>query len=337
MKVLVTGGTGFLGSHIVKELISKGNEVSIFYKEGSSTINVDDLNVNLHSGDITNLEAVKAAMKNCNQVFHVVGTMMYTRLKKFRQIQYNVNVKGTKTVVDAVLELGIERLIYTSTVNSLGYPEQKGLDTEPGDEETEFNWQKYKLSYFDTKKEAEDHVLNMVEKEGLPAIALLPTTMFGPNDYNFNAGEYIQRIHESGIPGYTPGGTNVVDVRNVAKGHVLAAEKGKIGETYILGSEQNYSYKQIFEEIAEVIGSKVPKRKIPYAIALLGGYVMDFKAWMTGKYQVLSREHVYAGSKYLWYKSNKACKAGLLPESMIPFKTSVKDAFDWYVSNGLLK
>ncbi|MHA1144443.1 MAG: NAD-dependent epimerase/dehydratase family protein [Candidatus Helarchaeota archaeon] len=301
-KILVTGGTGFIGSRVIRKLIAEGvpaRSIRVLYYPGSMKTAIEDLDVEFFPANILDQDRVEEAVKGRNYVWHLVGNTSFDgKAKKF---QWLINVEGTRNVLNACLKESIEKLVYTSTCNTLGCPFPIG---SLGDEKTspyiserpeigkevpkshtfdspeealEFAdaihenraskkwWKKIGIGYFDSKLAAQEIVNRYYKDEGLPVVSVLPGTNFGPGDEFIGSGLYILRIRNNALPGYTKGsGSPLVHVDDQATGHYLAMINGKVGERYCITGfdEDNRTQKDMFEIIAEVIREKEPNRKI---------------------------------------------------------------------------
>jgi len=277
MNVFVTGATGFLGSELVHQLLNAGYHVRIYRRETSrldllrSVVNEIEHSV----GDITDLEALRQAMKNIQVVFHVAANV-----QSGSRSLTKVNVHGTTAVVDAAHESGVERLVHTSSVAPIGQTPD-GIS----DEATQWPNDAPMWPYAKSKHLAELEVQRSIA-EGLDAVMVNPSLILGPDTSNgkvFHVShEFIQKIQSGKIWLYPKGGTNVVDVSDVAAGHLAALERGKTGQRYILGSE-NLSWKDILTILAAAYGVNPPKLLLPYRMALIGGCLTDLWTSMTGQ------------------------------------------------------
>ena len=325
MKTLVTGATGFLGSAIVRELLKDGVEVRILVWQNSDTRNIDGLDVEKVYGDIRDSESMKSALKGCDTLYQAAAlcALWAPNSKAF----YDINVEGTKTALNAALEQGLGKVVYTSSIATLG---AHGADS-PADEEAEFNLWNTGDHYSRSKYLGEVEALKIYEK-GLPLVIVNPAVAIGVRDIEPGpSGKLIVDILNRKMPGYIDGGGNIIDVEDVARGHILAAQKGKIGEKYILGNE-NMSIVEYFELIEEVSGAKAPKFKIPYPVALIMGYMYQFMASITRKPPVITAPMVKIASKYAYFDSSKAVNEMGLPQT--PIKTTIEKAVNWFRENG---
>ncbi|GAB4297359.1 MAG: SDR family oxidoreductase [Myxococcota bacterium] len=325
---LVTGGSGFIGGNLTRALVEGGHRVKAFFKPGDNLKPLEGLDVELIEGDICDISRLSRAMKGCEGVFHTAGVVSFR--KSDRAVQYRVNVEGVRAVVAACKKAGVKRLVHTSTINTLGIPYPEG---SIGDEETEFNWYALGVQYAITKKLGEDAALK-ANGGDLEVVCVNPGTVFGGGDVNFNAGEYIRASAKGLLLFYPEGGTNCVHISAVVAGHISAFEKGRAGERYILGGE-NLSYREIFETIADVLGTRKPILKAPYLLTAAISYLAEISSEKEGGKTKLALEAAKAGRYKLFYSSAKAERELGLPA--IPFRAAVEDAVEWYRKEGMLR
>ncbi len=300
MKALVTGGRGFLGGAIARELAARGNDVAILDlppgKPGR-----DPAGIACFEGDIRDPIAIRAAVRGRTHVFHAAAILSFWRRR--RAFQWDVNVEGTRVVMEAALGEGVSRIVHTSSVNALGYPEDP---SRPGDEETPFNWSPLGIGYMDSKRAAEDIVLDLARRRGLPAVIVNPGTIFGSSERaGLNSELYIGNIARGRLRACLEGGANFVGVEDVVSGHLLAAERGRPGERYILGGE-NLTYKELFAKIAAAVDADAPRRMVPYVPALVFSRLSCAVSAVTGREPLITPEIVRAGCLRLFYSSDKA-------------------------------
>ncbi len=300
MNVLVTGATGFLGSELVYQLLEAGHHVKIFRRQTSGlhllTSAADHVEHSV-GDDITDLDALRKAMNNIQAVFHVAGNVNFTS-----RFLNHVNVEGTATVVDAAQGAGVERLVHTSSIAAIGTSE--GMISN---ENTE--WQNNKpWPYAQSKYLAELEVQRSIA-EGLDAVIVNPALILGPDRSQGKAlnltHNYALALRAGKIPAYPGGGTNVVDVADVAAGHLAALEHGQTGARYILGSE-NLNWKSILSILAEALNAKPPGIPLPYSMALAAGGFMDLVGAVTGKRFALGRSAVTYTLKMRRYSNRRA-------------------------------
>jgi dihydroflavonol-4-reductase len=327
MKALVTGATGFIGSSVVRELLKDGVKVRVLVRESSDTRGLDGLDVEKAYGDVRDSDAVKSALKGCDVLYH--GAALYAFWAPGNKAFYDINVEGTKIVLNAALEQGVGRVVYTSSIVAVG---SHGAD-KPASEDAEFNLWDTGDHYARSKHLAEVEAMKFFEK-GLPVVVVNPAMVIGIRDIKPTpSGKMIIDIVNRKMPGYIDGGINLVDVEDVARGHILAAEKGRIGERYILGNE-NMSVSDYFKLIGEIAGVEPPRLKIPYPAAILLGHGYQFVANIIKKPPVLTAPMVRTGSKYAYYDSSKAVTE--LGFSQTPIKTTVEKAINWFRENGYI-
>ena len=273
MKKLVTGATGFIGSAIVRELIKDGEEVKVFVRQTSDTRNIDKLDVERAYGDIRDGDSMKRALKGCDTLYFTAA--FYAHWTPDTQLLYEVNVGGTKASLKAALEAGIEKVVYTSTNNAIA-----ASGPVPANEEAVFNYWKTGDHYSMSKYVAENEARIFVTR-GLPVAIVNPTLVIGTNDIKPTpAGQMIIDTVKGKVPGYIDGGINIIDVEDVARGHILAAKKGRVGERYLFGN-RNITVYEYFKLIADIAGVRPPRIKIPFPLALALGYLFELGASIT--------------------------------------------------------
>jgi dihydroflavonol-4-reductase len=257
MKALVAGATGFMGSSIVRELLKDGVEVKVLVRENSDTRNIDGLDVEKAYGDIRDGESVKGALQGCDTFYQTAA--LYAHWMPDNKVFYDINVEGTKTALTAALEQGVEKVVYTSTIGTIGI----STAGKPLNEDAEFNLWGTGHHYTRSKYLGELEAKKLCEK-GLPLVIVNPTIVIGVRDIKPTpSGQTILAVLNKQIPGYMDSGGNYIDVEDVARGHILAAQKGRIGERYILGNE-NMTFKDFYGLIGEVSGVAPPRMKMPY-------------------------------------------------------------------------
>jgi dihydroflavonol-4-reductase len=325
MKTLVTGATGFIGGTIVRELLKEGVEVRVTVREDSDTANIDGLDVERVFGDTTDRESMRAALKGCDTLYHAAAYFAHWSLNK--ELFYRVNVEGTKNILEEALAQGIEKVVYTSTSNTIG---SHGAGNFV-DEDAEFNGWETGDHYAISKYLAEIETKKICER-GLPVVMVNPTLVIGVRDIKPTpSGKLIVDIVNRDMPGYIDGAINIIDVQDVARGHLLAAKKGRIGERYIFGNE-NVTVGDFFRLVAVTAGVKPPGLKLPYPVAMLLGYAFAVQARITKKPPVVSLSQVRIGKMGEHFDNSKAVDELGLP--LTPLETTVKNTIDWFVENG---
>jgi dihydroflavonol-4-reductase len=325
MKALVAGATGFIGSSIVRELLKDGVEARVLVRESSDTRNIDGLDIEKAYGDIRDKESVKSALRGCDIFYQAAA--LYTFWVPDSKVFYDINVEGTKTALSAALEQGVEKVVYTSSIATIG---AYGAD-KLADERSEYNLWDTGNHYSRSKYLGEVEAKKFCE-QGLPLIIVNPAVVIGVRDIRPTpSGQIILNVLNGKMPGCIDGGWNYVDVEDVARGHILAAQKGRIGERYILGNE-NLSMKDYFGLISEVSGIKPPKRKIPYSLALILSYGYQLASSITRKPPLITPSVVRMNAKYSYFDCSKAIKELGFPQT--PIKKTVEKAVNWFRENG---
>jgi len=326
MKKLVTGATGFMGSSIVRELIKDGEEVKVLIRKTSDTRNIDGLEVEKAYGDIRDGDSMGNALKGCDTLYYTAA--FFSHWTPDKKLPYEVNVEGTKRSMKAALDIGVDKVVYTSTNNTLG-----AHGPVPVDESAEFNHWKTGDHYSMSKYLAELEARKFIPM-GLPIVIVNPTLVIGVRDIKPTpSGQMIIDVATGNMPGYIEGGTNVIDVEDVARGHILAARKGRVGERYILGNE-NITVSDYFKMIADIAGVQPPGIKTPYHFAVALGYIFELGAFITKKPPVVTASEVRIGKLQEWYDCSKAVKELGLPQT--PVKISIEKALNWFRENGYL-
>ena len=372
----MTGGTGHIGAALVHHLVDHGHpprRLRVLYLPGTSTAAVDGiLGLDLHPADLLDSAAVRDALRDVTHVFHVAGNTSFHPAR--RRLQWMVNVEATRNVCEACLASDtVERLVQTGTVNVLGIPDPRG---SLGDEETlPWNapsrihtfaspgdalaladavhtgtvsrgwWRRLRVGYLDSKLAADLLVDRYARDQGLAAVRVLPGTCFGPHDRLVGNGLYMLRLRAGGIPAVTSEtGLPCAHVRDVARGHVLAMLRGRVGERYIVAGreEDNLYLSELLRVIAEVLREKEPERsvrlprwRVPTSLAWLGGAASEAAAALRGRPPLLTRAAVLAGSFPSFYTSAKA-RRELGYRAKRSFQQAVADQYDDWAASGML-
>jgi dihydroflavonol-4-reductase len=324
--VLVTGGTGFIGSNLTKALLREGCHVRVLRRENSDLRMLTSLDVEHLIGDVRDRESLRSGMRGCDTVFHTAAVVSHWR--KERPLMIDVNVRGTRNIVESCLELGIRRLVHTSSTAAVGFPE----DGSFADETIRFNWEPYDVGYRQSKHDAEREIQRGVQ-HGLDAVMVNPTVVIGPGDVHFHGGQLIRDIFKKKIFYYVQGGMSITYVDDVVRCHIQAARQGRSGERYIL-SGQNLSHREIISTIADVVGGIKPKFRMPTSAVHAVTFLAESAATLLNRKPWVTRE-LLAGSNLNYYFS--CTKAQIeLGYSFIPFREAVQLTFDWYKKHGLL-
>jgi len=329
LQAFVTGGTGFLGSNVVRKLLDKGARVKALSRAGSDLSNLEGLDIELVPGDLTDAATWQSALEGCDALFHVAAD--YRLWVPDPERMFEVNVEGTRQVLEAAIEKGVDKIVYTSTVGALAYP----VEGEVSDEESEPSREDMVGPYKQSKFEAE-LVARKLAADGHPIVIVLPSTPIGPGDIKPTpTGKVIVDCLNGKMPGYVNTGLNLIDVRDCAEGHLLAAEKGQPGGRYILGN-RNITLKDMLEIVSSYAGIKPPRFQIPYVIAyayaLFDTFVADY---ITKKPPVASVVGVKLASHYMYFDASKAVKQLGLPQN--PLEDALHDAVDWFREKGYVK
>jgi dihydroflavonol-4-reductase len=291
---LVTGATGFLGSHVARALVERGDDVRVTVRRTSSAEALEGLDVHRVVADVTDRRQVRRALDGVDRVFHVAGS---TSLRLSEDDLFRVNVRGTQVVLEACLRAGVERVVYTSSVAALG-PAPRGKTV---DETQVFRAGGLDIPYVTSKHAAEAEALRVAAR-GLPVVIVSPAHVLGRGDHRRSSTDVVRRFLLGRIPAYVEGAINVVDVRDVAHGHVLADEAGRPGERYILGN-RNYTWDRLFAELARLSGVAPPPMRLPADVALrlvqAAGYVPRAQLPFTAA-------EVRAAAQWWTYRSTKA-------------------------------
>jgi dihydroflavonol-4-reductase len=328
MKLLVTGADGFLGCNLVRLLLERGHQVRAFILLERTGHLLEDLEIERFKGDILDPEAVHRAARGCDAVIHTAA-ITRTNPAKSSYLR-SVNIEGTRHVLDAVRSNGVGRLIHVGTANSFGF----GSKADPGDETRPYRAHKYDLDYFNSKYEAHRLVLNAVESNGLEALVVNPTFMVGPYDAAPGFGVIILALYHGRMPGYAVGGRNYIHVRDVAVGIANALERGRTGESYIMGN-RNLSYREIFNLIASVVGVSPPRITYPPFLTKFYGMLCSCRGMLTGKPQPMNLALARIACDEHYYTSEKAIGELGLPQT--PIERAVEEAFIWFKENGYLE
>jgi dihydroflavonol-4-reductase len=265
-KTLVTGGSGFVGSHVVRALAARGDDLRLLVRRGSGLDHLSDLEFERSSGDVLDRRAVTRAMSGVDRVFHIAGST--SMRPRHREKVFDLNVKGTRIVLEEALAAGVERAVFTSSVAAIGPARPRGT----ADETQPFRAGSLGITYVNSKHEAEVEALRLAA-HGLPLVIVNPSFVLGPDDPKGTSMELVRRFLLGRIPAYVDGGLNIVDVRDVAAGHLLADEKGEPGERYILAA-RNFTFDRLFADMARLSGREHAPVKLPGAPTLLAVELM---------------------------------------------------------------
>ncbi|MGI9103094.1 MAG: hopanoid-associated sugar epimerase [Terriglobales bacterium] len=329
MKAFVTGATGFVGSHVARELAAQGAELRLLVRRTSPTRNIENLNADRVFGDLADTAGLRPAMSGCDAVFHVAADYrLWTRDAADVTSMYRCNVEGTRGLIETARQAGVKRIVYCSTVATMGFTG----NGRPADETSPVRAEEM-IGHYKRSKFVAEQVALEAGRSGGDVIVVNPTAPVGEQDVKPTpTGRIILDFVKRQFPAYVETGLNIVDVREVARGHVAALEKGKPGERYILGGE-NLTLKQILDKLAAITGIAAPRIKLPYVVALAAS-VGD--TVVTGK--ILRREPrvsldaVRIGRKKMWVTSAKAERE--LGWRIVPVDDALRRAVEWFRANG---
>ncbi len=328
MSALVTGGTGFVGCHLVRALLARGAEVRCLVRPTSTLANLEGLDVDVVRGDLRQSSSLRPAVKGCDTVFPCAADYrLYVR--KPAQM-YASNVEGTDNVLAAAAAAGVTKVVYTSTVGALGL----NADDRPAGEEVAVALEDmighYKRSKFQAERVAEQWA-----GRGLPVVIVNPSTPVGERDIKPTAtGQVIVDYLNRRIPAYVDTGLNLIDVRDVAAGHLLAAEMGTVGEKYILG-HRNLELREIFQTLAGMTGLPAPRRRLPHWIPIAFAAVDTSLARLLGREPWVSLESARLSRYKMFFDAGKAVRDLGLPQT--PVEEALRRAVEWFTTNGYVK
>ena len=320
-KTLVTGATGFVGRAVVEALLAQGREVRVLARRPQHRT-LQGLAVEVVRGDLTDPASLQSALPGCSRLFHVAAD--YRLWVPDPHTMYATNVAGTRALLQAALEQGLERVVYTSTVGTLGNPG----DGTPGTEETPVSLADMVGHYKKSKFLAEQVALECAG-QGLPLVVVNPSTPVGPWDVRPTpTGQMIVDFLKGKMPAFLDSGLNVIHVRDVAQGHLLAEAKGRVGEKYILG-HQNMTLADIFARLAAISGVPAPRWRLPYAPILGLAYLNElWSTWITRRPPRIPLSAVKMAKKFMYFDSQKAIQELGLPQT--PVDQALEEAVDWF-------
>ncbi len=328
--VFVTGGTGFVGSHVARLLAEQGHDVRALIRPQSRTDNLADLKVQTIVGDLRDLDSLRRALAGCRFVYHVAAD--YRLWARDPGELFRSNVDGTLNLLRAAQEAGVERVVYTSSVGVLGIPR----DGTPGTEETPVSVADMIGAYKRSKFLAEEQVRAFAAVHALPVVIVNPSTPIGENDIKPTpTGKIIVDFLNGKMPAYLDTGLNLVDVRDVAHGHLLAMERGQPGRRYILG-HQNLTLREILQILSDITGRKAPWFRIPYGLAYTVAW-LDTTLWgsLLKRPPHIPLEGVKMAGKKMFFDGSKAVRELGLPQS--PVRGALERAVAWFRSKGYVR
>jgi dihydroflavonol-4-reductase len=331
MNCFVTGASGFIGSNLVHELVARGHRVKALLRERSDLRGLQGADFERVTGDVTDADRLATAMRGCDWCFHVAAS--YHLWLRDYDAMYAANVEGTRKVIEAAAAAGCSRIVHTSTVGCIGLPKAVMGRIIPTDENAPVSEAQMSNHYKRSKWLAERIALKAA-REGRPVVVVNPSAPVGPRDVKPTpTGQVIVDFLNRKMPAYVDTGLNLVHVRDVAVGHILAAEKGQVGERYILGhADGNWTIKEAFAVLEELTGVPAPKLRIPYFVALGAAYANEALAAMTGKPPRAPLAGVRMAKYKMWFNPAKAIRELGLPQT--PPRQALADAVQWFRANG---
>jgi len=329
MKTLVTGGTGFVGSAVVRALVARGERPRCLVRCGGDRRNLAGLDVELVEGDLTDPDSLDVALEGCGGLFHIAAD--YRIWVRHPAEMDRVNVEGTQRLMRAAMRRGVERVVYTSSVAVLGRPG----DGSPGDEATAVCLKDMIGTYKRSKFRAEEAVSRMQREEGLPVVIVNPSTPVGPRDVRPTpTGRLVVAAAAGRIPAFVETGLNVVHVDDVAAGHLLAFDRGREGERYVLGGE-DLSLASILGQVAALRGRPAPSLRLPRRPLYPLAYVAEGWAKVRGgREPMLTIDGLNMAAKAMYYSHAKAARD--LGYSPRPAAEAFRDAVAWFEREGYL-
>ncbi|HEV2687033.1 MAG TPA: hopanoid-associated sugar epimerase [Bryobacteraceae bacterium] len=326
MLAFVTGATGFLGSHVARALAAQGAQLRLLVRPTSDLRNIEDLNAERVPGDLREPAAIRKALAGCEAVFHVAAD--YRLWVRDPEQMYRSNVEGTRSVLEAARKQGVRRIVYTSSVATMGF----ASNGHPADERSPVSLADM-IGHYKRSKFMAEQVAFEAARSGVDVVVVNPTTPIGERDVKPTpTGRIVLDFLKRKFPAYVETGLNLVDATECARGHIQAFEKGKTGERYILGGE-NLTLKQILDRLAAITGLKSPTVKLPYVFAFAAGVAGEM---VTGR--MLHREPratidaVRMGRKMMFVSSEKAERE--LGWRMVPVEGALRRSVEWFRANG---
>ena len=327
-KVLVTGGTGFIGNHVVRLCVEQGDDVRVMVMPGEDRSPLQGLEVEIVEGNLLDPSSLRRAPVGCARLYHLAA--LFAVWTKDPNLHYRINVDGARHMTDAAREAGVEKIVYTSSVAAIGVAEKGQL----ANEKTPFNGWVFGTDYI-LSKFMSHHVVKGLCQDGLPATLVLPGLPFGPGDrMPTPTGSIIVSTLRGKMKNYWDGGVCAVDVRDVARGHVLAMEKGRIGEFYILAnSEGNMKFQQFLQLVGRVAGVAGAGRKHVSAGTMLRvARILEFVSRITGKAPMTTYRNTLFSLQECYVDPGKAIEELGLPQTLI--EVAVRDSVEWFRGNG---
>jgi dihydroflavonol-4-reductase len=327
-KTLITGATGLVGSAVARKLIAEGFPLRALARSNSPRFHLEGLDLEFVAGDIRDAESIRRAMAGVRYVFHVAAD--YRLWARDPSEIFAANVEGTRIVMEEAKRAGVERIVYTSSVATLGLR----ADGSPADETVPLSVEQGIGPYKRSKIAAERLVEAMVANDALPAVIVNPSTPIGPRDVKPTpTGRIIVETARGRVPGFLDTGLNLVHVDDVAEGHLAALKRGVIGERYILGGE-NVLLADMLAEISHMVGRRPPRLRLPHAVVIPVAYVAEATAWLTGRDPFTTRDGIRMAEHHMFFTAAKAERD--LGFRARPYREALADAVQWFAAAGYL-
>ena len=327
MTTLITGGSGFIGSAVIRQLLQRGHQIRALIRTTSNLSNLSGLDVETVVGDLTDRHSLGKAVSGCTTLFHVAAD--YRLWADNPEDLYKTNIVGTRNIIHAAVQAGVSRIVYTSSVATLGL----NANGNPADEHTPVTLNDMIGHYKRSKYLAESEVQRLVSEQNAPIVIVNPSTPVGPRDIKPTpTGRMIMNAVAGRMPAYVDTGLNIVHVDDVAAGHCLAFEKGKTGERYILGGD-NLTLQEILCQIATLMKRKPPRFRIPHNLVLPIAYIAEYWArYRSTAEPFITVDGVRLAKKRMFFSTVKARRE--LGYSPRPASEALVDAVQWFVNNG---
>jgi dihydroflavonol-4-reductase len=334
MNCFVTGASGFVGANLVHELVGSGHHVKALLRPGADLRGLKDVEFEKVPGDVGDVASYSKAMRGCDWCFHVAASY-HLWLADYAPM-YAANVEGTRNIIRTAAEAGCSRIVYTSTVGCIGLPKEVDGRVTPTDENTPVSEAQMSNHYKLSKWRAEVVAREFAAK-GAPVVIVNPSTPIGPRDVKPTpTGQVIVDFLNRAMPAYLDTGLNWVHVRDVAAGHIAAAEMGRIGERYILGNASgNWTMKETFAVLQEITGLPAPKMQVPHFVALMAAHGSEMMSRFTGNPPKAPLAGVRMAKYKMFFSPAKAIRELGLPQT--PPKKALEDAVEWFQANGGIK
>ena len=334
MKCFVTGASGFVGANLVHELNARGHSVKALLRPNADERGLAGADYERVSGDVSDRQALAEAMRGCDWCFHVAASY-HLWLRDYAPM-YAANVEGTRNVIEAAAEAGCSRIVYTSTVGCIGLPKELNGAVTPTDETAPVAESQMSNHYKLSKWRAEVVARELAAK-GLPVVIVNPSAPVGPRDVKPTpTGKMILDFLNREMPAYLDTGLNWVHVRDVAVGHILAAERGRVGERYILGhADGNWTMKSALDVLAEITGLSAPRFRVPHLVALLAAHVDETRSRITGRAPKAPVGGVRMAKYKMFFSPAKSIRELGLPQTNP--KQALAEAVKWFRQHGYVK